>query len=207
MVAEKLNWFRKAIAGLGKRLFFRSTNKVSLLSVNGMLRSVIRTYAELNDNNYEKGLKKFYEQIQEESKNLISEMIAKPLLLGASMESILSKDVEDLPFLASIVFWALMGKDSKKIFEEAEFVKLADGSYKLIIKQNMCIICAQEYELKAQDFGSESFGDIFALLFSGVIQAFTDYVGNEYTITAEESKCFMRGDPHGEITIILSPRK
>ncbi|MHA1299383.1 MAG: hypothetical protein ACTSO9_08115 [Candidatus Helarchaeota archaeon] len=207
MVVDKLSWFRKGLSGIGKRIFFWKTNKANLFLVNGTMRCVIRLYAKLNDNNFEKALDLITSQIEEESKNLISEMLNKPLLAGISMDGIISRDMDDLPFLASAVFWSIMGKDSKKIFADPKFIKEPDGSYKMIIKQNMCILCAEEKELKAEDLGSQNFGDIFALLFRGVIQAFVDYVGNEYDVTARETKCFMRGDPHGEITVTLTPRK
>ena len=44
---EKLSWFRKLLIGLGKRIYYRKSDKVNVLGVNLMLREVIRHYQDV----------------------------------------------------------------------------------------------------------------------------------------------------------------
>ena len=202
---EKLGWFRKQIGSLGKRVFHWRTDKISLFSLNVFIRSLMRMYASLNDGDYGKGLNIFCEHVEEEAKTLVFDMINEPILFGISMDSIMSKDIEDLVYIATTLFWAMIGKDYKDLWEPIEFTKEDNGNYKLTMKEKMCIICAEEYEIKQEMLGPRNFGDIFAALLVGILQALEEYVGAQYKITGKETKCVLRGDTHGEISIWLTP--
>ncbi len=203
---EKLSWFRKRLASLGKRIYFWKSKRINLFSVNSMIRNLIRRYAKINGGNYEKAIQIFCEQIERESENLITEMISTPIMLGVSMKSVISKSVEDLAFFSALMFWAILGKDYKEMWTDPELIPEENGAFRLIMTQKSCLICAEESELQQEDFKSANFGDILSSIFKGIVQALQDYVGNNFEVTAKETKCFMRGDPYGEITLWLRPR-
>lgn len=202
---EKLGWFRKKIAGLGKRIYFRKSKKINLFSVNCMTRHLLKTYAEINNGNYELGLRDFCAQIEEESKNIIAEMIETPILFGISMKSVMSKSPEDLAFISALTLWAVLGKEYQELWSEPKLVIEENGVLKLTMREQICLFCTEERELTQNDLGDANLGDILASIFKGIIQALEEYVGNEYEITARETKCLLRGDTYGEITLWLKP--
>ncbi|MHA1379660.1 MAG: hypothetical protein ACTSRG_14910 [Candidatus Helarchaeota archaeon] len=171
-----------------------------------MIRNLIRRYAKLNNGDFEKAVQLFCEQIEHESEELITEMINEPIILGVSLKSIVSKSIEDLAFFSALMFWAILGKDYKKMWTDPELIKDEDGTYRLVMTQKSCVICAEERELKQEDFKGANFGDILSSIFKGIAQALQDYIGNDFDVTARETKCFMRGDAYGEITLWLKPR-
>ncbi|MHA1378960.1 MAG: hypothetical protein ACTSRG_11310 [Candidatus Helarchaeota archaeon] len=205
MPVEKLGWFRKKLAGLGKRIYFRKSHRINLFSVNSMVRNVVRIYADINNGDYEKAILDFCEQIEEESNNIIAEMIDTPIMLGTSLKTILAKDPDDLPFISTTLFWALLGKDYQDLWDELKVIKEEKGVIKLVMREKSCLLCIEERELTQKDFGNANLGDIISAIFKGIIQALQDYVGNKFDVTAKETKCFLRGDSYGEITVILTP--
>lgn len=206
MPVEKLGWFRKQLGSLGKRIFHWRIDKISLFSLNVFIRCLMRMYASLNEGDFGKGLEVFCKHVREESKNLIFEMINEPVLLGVTMNTIISKEPEDLLYIATTLFWSMLGKDYKNLWEEMELAKEENGIYRLTMKEKICIICAEEHEIKQEMLGSRNFGDIFASLLIGIVEALEEYVGGEYDVTGRETKCMLKGDGHGEISIWLTPR-
>ncbi len=170
-----------------------------------MLRGLVRLYGEINNGDYEKGVRDFADQVEEESKNFIAEMIDDPIALGVSMSSVMSKAIEDIAFMTTLIFWAIMGKDYKEVWSEPELEILDDGIIIFRMQQKQCLFCAGETLLPSK-FGECHTGEVFAAIVKGIMQALQDYVGNNYEVRARETKCFMRGDPYGEITLWLNPK-
>lgn len=207
MPVDKLGWFRKTLGSLGKRIYHWKADKMNLFGLNVMIRSLVRIYAELNGGNYEKGLEVFSSQVGDEARNLITEMILDPIAFGMSLNAVMSKDPEDLLYISSILFWSILGKNYKDLWEDFEIIKEDNGVIKMVMRQKVCLLCAEERELTQENFGSLSMGEIFASLLGGIIRALEEYVGNDYEITARETKCLMRGDRYGEVTLWLQPRE
>ena len=170
-----------------------------------MLRNLVKLYGDVNEGDYEKGIRELALQVEEESKNLIAEMITKPIMLGIPLSSILSKDIEDTVFTSTLMFWALLGKDYKEMWGEPTLFLDDDGSAIMKMEMYKCIFCAGE-TLESEKFGGFNTGEIFAAIIRSIVQAIQDYVGNDYEVTAKETKCFMRGDEKGEITVWIKPR-
>ena len=166
-----------------------------------------RTYAEINNGDFEKGLRDFCDQIEIESNYLISEMIETPILLGLSLKSIIATDPEDLLYIATTIFWAILGKEFQDLWPTIEFTVEKNNSIKLVMQESICMFCVEENELTDEDFGGFNFGEILGSVIRGILQALEDYMGNEYVVTTKETKCFMRGDPYGEITVWLKPKR
>ncbi|MFX0140097.1 MAG: hypothetical protein ACFFDN_41025 [Candidatus Hodarchaeota archaeon] len=204
---EKLTWFRKVMAGLGKRIYYWKNRKINLYSFNSMIRNNLKIYGKINNDDYETGLIDWSAQLEELAKNVIIEMINKPIIFGLSMESVLSKRIEDLPFLVGLIFWALLGKDHKDIWPIPYLVMEENGVVKAVVRQNSCIACTEENKLTQKDFGELGMCNVIAVVMKGILQALQDYVGNDYDITKEITKCFMRGDDYGEFIYTLTPRK
>lgn len=203
---EKLGWFRKRLAGLGKRIYFQRSHKINLFGINSMVRNVVRIYAKINNGDYEKALLDFCAQVEVESTNIIAEMIDTPIALGTSLKTVLATNPDDLPFIATTLFWALLGSNFQEIWSDIEYEREDDGTIKLTLRENSCLFCIEENELTQADFGSASLGNILAGIFKGILQALMDYIGNAYDVTATETKCFLKGDGYGEITVILKPK-
>ncbi len=172
-----------------------------------MVRNILHLYAGINNGDYQQAVHDFATQVEEESKNIISEMIDTPILLGVSMSSVMSKSIEDIIFISTLIFWAIFGKDYKEMWTEPELSMEDDGTVRLTLQQKFCLFCAEESKLTHEHFGIFTPGEVLAAIFKGILQALQDYVGNEYNVIARETKCFVRGDPHGEITILLKPRE
>ncbi|NHI94740.1 MAG: hypothetical protein EAX96_19775 [Candidatus Lokiarchaeota archaeon] len=202
---KKLGWFRKQLGAAGKRIFHWKIDKISLFSLNVFIRCLMRMYASFNDGDYEKGLNAFCKHVEEEARNLIFDIINEPILFGITMDSIISKEPEDIVYIATTLFWAMIGKDYKDLWEQLELVKEDNGAYKLTMREKICIICSEETQLTQDMLGSRNFGDIFASLLVGILQALEEFVGNKYQITGKETKCMLKGDSHGEISIWMTP--
>ena len=206
MPVEELGWFRKQLGALGKRVFHWRIEKISLFSLNVFIRCLMKMYASLNNGDYGKGLDQFCKHVEEESKILIFEMINEPVMLGLTMDTVTSKKPEDLVYIATTLFWAMLGKDYKNLWEQLELTKEENGVYKLILREKICIICTEETHLTQNMIGSRNYGDIFASLLVGILKALEEYVESPYEVTGKETKCMLKGDAHGEITIWLTPK-
>ncbi|MHA1793958.1 MAG: hypothetical protein ACTSVI_15055 [Promethearchaeota archaeon] len=207
MPVEKLGWFKKKVASIGKHIYYWKLKKINLYAVNSMLRNLVHLYGELNDGDYAKGIRELAAQIEMESQNFISEMIDEPILLGVTMSSVMSKSVEDVVFFATLMFWSMLGKDYKEIWAEPTMKTEEDGTVVIVMQQKKCLFCAEESKLTREQLGDFTTGEILASMFKGILQAVQNYVGNDYEVTARETKCFMRGDNMGEITVWFTPRK
>ena len=207
MPVEKLGWFRKALAAMGKRFYYWRSKKIKLVVINAMVRAILRIYAEQNGGNYEKGLREFTEQVEQESLYLVSRLIERPIALGISLGSLMARDYADFEFLTKLIFWVVLGKGYKDIWEEPIITIEEDGTLNFILREKVCLLCAGEKEITRRDLNDFTLGKALAALFAGVVQALQDYLGNEVRVTGKETKCFMRGDPYGEITITLTPKR
>ncbi|MHA1377589.1 MAG: hypothetical protein ACTSRG_04300 [Candidatus Helarchaeota archaeon] len=204
---EKLGWFRKRIADIGKRIYYAKSEKLNFLIVNLMVKHITRAYAEIFDS-YEKALEEIEALVRSEARNILIEIIERPILLGRNMKMVLSKSLDDIAFLASTVFFGILGKDFSKFFAEPEF-SIYRGVGTLTIRMNRCPVCAGIHDIKQEELGGKegkTLAGFLAILFEEIIELEQEYVGNEYFVEAKETKCFMKGDPYGEIQVKLYPK-
>ena len=203
MPVEKLSWFRKRLADIGKRIYYSKSDKLNFLIVNLMVKHIQNAYAEIFDD-YGKACEEVENLVRSEARNMLVEIMEKPVFLGRSMKMLLSKSLDDIAFLASTTFFGMLGKDFKKFFAEPEF-SIYKGVGTLTIRMNRCPICAGR-QVKQEELGEKTLAGFLAVLFEEIIELEQEYVGNDYRVEAKETKCFMKGDPYGEITIKLYPR-
>ncbi|MFX1452182.1 MAG: hypothetical protein ACFFCM_15200 [Promethearchaeota archaeon] len=203
---EKLSWFRKRLADIGKRIYYHKTEKLNFYIVNLMVNHIIKAFAEILGD-YEKALDEIENMVKVEAKNILVEIIEKPIFLGKSMKMIISKDINDIAFLASTTFFGLLGKNYKTFFEEPEFSTDSKGVGKLVLRMKKCPICAGVRHVTQEKLGKKTLGGFLAILSGEIVELIQEYVGNPYRIESKETKCFMKGDPYGEIVIMMYPKE
>ena len=123
-----------------------------------------------------------------------------------------SKSLEDLEFLSDVALYVVLGPDWNDFFEEPIYVpgeKTDDGVPQLIMRQKKCVLCTglRPGDIDQSKLRTNSYGELLASALVALLQMIQDYVGNEYEITSKETKCLMKGDGYGEITLWLKPRK
>ncbi|NVM31284.1 MAG: hypothetical protein HWN65_20770 [Candidatus Helarchaeota archaeon] len=205
---QKLSWFRKLLIGLGKRIYYRKSEKVNVLGVNLMLRAVIRQYEEVTGN-LDDALNEFLAQIQVTANEVITNLLHEPIMMGVSMSYTLSRDIRDGPFTIHALIYGMIGGNFKKTFHYPMIIYNEDGSGKFIIRTKgiSCILCSSVTDIKKEDLGENNYGNILATLFGTIIQQAWSYIETPYTmVEAKETKCLLRGDPYGEIEIKFEPK-
>ena len=206
---QKLSFFRKLLISLGKRMYYRKSDKVNVLGVNLMLREVIRHYAEVMGGNLPEALNKFQEQVAVTADEVITNLIHEPIMAGVSMSYALSREIKDGPFTIQSLIYGMIGSDYKKTFEPVWLELNEDGSGRFVIrtKGKACILCSSVRDISGSDLGDANYGNILATLFGTIIREAWAYIESPYTfIEANETQCVLRGDPCGEITIYFKPK-
>lgn len=207
MSVEKLGFFRKLIIGLGKNLYYRKAEKVNVLGLGLMMRELLRDYTEVLGGSLEAALSEFESQIKVQSAEVISKLISEPIMMGVSMSYALSRDINDLPFITQAMFHGMIGNDYYKIFDYPKLNINQDGTGNLIIRMKQCIMCGAIDDIKKEDILNKDYGGTVATLFGTVIKEAWAYLEVPYVVLdAKETKCFLRGDPYGEITITFTLR-
>ncbi len=204
---EKLSIFRKLLIWLGKRIYYRKSEKVNVLGVNFMLREVIRHYTDIIGN-LPDALKEFQAQVSVTADEVITNLIHEPLMLGVSMSFALSRHIPDGPLTIQSLIYGMIGSDYKKTFEDVKLEWNGDKSGKFLIrlKPPACILCSGARDILPEELGDRDYGNILATLFGTIIRQAWSYLETPYELTAaKETKCLLRGDPYGEITISFIP--
>lgn len=205
----KLSFIKKLLIGLGKRIYYWKSEKVNVLGVNLMLRAVIRHYTEVIGN-LPDALEEFQSQLTVTADEVITNLLHEPLMLGVSMSYALSTYIPDGPFTIQALIHGMIGSNYKKTFEYPILVQNEDYSGKYIIrtKGNSCILCSGARDMAKEELGDTgNYGNILATLFGTIIDQAWSYIKTPYEVTeSKETKCLLRGDPYGEITISFKPK-
>ena len=198
---KKLSWFRKLIIGLGKRLYFRKSEKVNVLGMGLMLRELLRNYQEFLGS-LEDALAEFESEVQVQATEVITNLLYEPIMMGVSMSYTLSQDLKDGPFTTQAMIYGIIGKNYKKVFSYPQMILYEDGSGEAIVRMKQCIMCASITDVTKEDLGTQNYGNCVATLFGTAINEGWKYLGLPYEVVeAKETMCFLRGDPYGEFTI------
>jgi hypothetical protein len=180
---------------------------VNVLGLVLMMREHLRDYREVLGGTLENALSEFEKQIKVQAAEVISKLISEPIMMGVSMSYALSRDINDLPFTTQAMFHGMIGKDYYKVFEYPKLTLNQDGSGNLVIRMKQCIMCAGINDIAKEEIMKKDYGGTVATLFGTVIKEAWDYMEMPYQVLeAKETKCFLRGDPYGEITIIFAPK-
>ncbi len=208
LVVEKLGWIKKQLGNIGNKVFFWKSDKINLLLIASIVQSVIEEYQEMNDGNLPNALEKLAEGAEMGAAEIVTDLIENPIMFGISLSFLLSRNLEDI---ALQIWWTLKsvsGKDASKIFGMPKFFpaeKEEDGIAKIKVPIKQCMMCANQTNLSAEDLGGQDYFHVITVLAGSAIQHVQDYVGNKYKIKSKETKCFIRGDDEGEITLYFIP--
>jgi hypothetical protein len=71
----------------------------------------------------------------------------------------------------------------------------------------MCTGLIPGVDIDPNKLRKNSYGELFGQAVAVLLQMVQDYVGNNYDVTLKETKCMLRGDPHGEYLISLIPKE
>ncbi|NVM52948.1 MAG: hypothetical protein HWN66_04535 [Candidatus Helarchaeota archaeon] len=207
MVPEKLGKFRKALASLGKRIYWRfMTKKMNLWMLSSMAYGVTKKYEEIFDGDTGLAVDTFTEQFVNGATSIMYE------LLG-TMKIFFSKSLTDLAFLGETALYVIMGPDWEKFFEHPQYIpaeKTDDNIPQLIIRQKMCVLCTgltPGVEIDHTKLRENSYGELLAKALVALLQLIQDYVGNKYTLVVKETKCLLRGDSYNEGVTFFYPKE
>ena len=208
MVIEKIGWFKRRMGDIGKRLFFNKSEKMNLLLTSAIVQSTIEEYTSIMGGSLPDALKLFGEGVKAQALDLVTEAIETPILFGLKLAFLLSKEPSDIAIQMGFTFWGLAGKMSKEHFTKPKFISAEeseDNIAKVIIGVKKCPVCIGLTNVTEKDLQGEDYITVLSALSEAAIQDIQDYVGNKYKIVCKETKCFLRGDDQGEMTLYFHP--
>ena len=209
MVSKKLGWIKKRIGDFGNKIFYWRSDKFNLLLMASIVQSVIEEYQEIYEGDLPKALEVLAQGAEAGSGEFVTDLIENPIMFGISLKFLLSKH---LPDIASQIWWTLQtiaGSDAKKLFGRPKFIpaeESEEGVAKIVTPIKQCIMCATKTDISTDDLGDHDYFHVLTILAQAAVQHVEDYVGNSYKIECKETKCFLRGDDHGEITTYFYPK-
>ncbi|MBD3230891.1 MAG: hypothetical protein GF329_22120 [Candidatus Lokiarchaeota archaeon] len=213
MVKERVGLLFKLFAHIGKRLYYKKQSKLNFLLLICIVKAVVKEYTRLNNGDIEEALKILGDTVKRETAVVVLDLIDKPVLLGIKMAIMLSKDIRDIPFDLKLAFWSILGKRASKVFEDPVLILAEDAEdniAKIKIGMKICPFCPEdlsETDITPEDLGDEDFAIVMTALGEAAVQNIEDYVGNSYNIICRETKCRLKGDEKGELTIYFYPKE
>jgi len=206
MPPEKLGFFRKSLAKLGKRVYWKVSKKMNLFMLSSMAYGVTKKYEEIFKGDTGMAVDTFTEQFVNGANSIMYELLPQ-------MNFFFSKSLEDVAFLADVAMFVILGSKWKKFFGQPIFVpaeKSEEGVPKLIIRFVRCVLCTglkPGKDIDQSKLRKNTYGELLARALVSLMQLIQDYVGNEYTLEVKETKCRLRGDSYGEGVVYFYPKK
>ncbi|MHA1310807.1 MAG: hypothetical protein ACTSQO_07725 [Candidatus Helarchaeota archaeon] len=209
MVIDKLNFFTKLLGSFGKRYIFNTAQKINLYTCGLIVQETMKIFMDIYGD-YEIGIEEFNEALATGVKEMIADMLDQSYLFGKGLGDIVSRTPSDSCSAIEIGFWALMGKESKQLIEKPIWVPFEQPNEyigKLVVGIKRCPFCFGMDKNIESKLTKVHYGDFFAIMIGGILQEIMEYVGNDFEMISKETKCFMRGDEKGELTIYFKQRK
>ncbi len=204
----ELSRFKKLLGGLGKRLYHLRESKEKMNFLSYMYETIIEEYADIHGGNYENAIDHLIELIKPMSIEVISKLLLDVKVAGVPYKSLITKSLEDLPYLMETSLYAIFGNWATKVFEKQPVLIPASESAEkvptivLLIKE--CPFCSYT-TISPEKLGAHKYGKFLCLTTEQMLQATEDYIGNEYTVVGRETKCFLNGDDRGEMRFWFYP--
>ncbi|MHA1129448.1 MAG: hypothetical protein ACTSRC_18830 [Candidatus Helarchaeota archaeon] len=205
MVPEKLGFFRKLLAKIGKRVYWKISKKMNLWMLSSMAYGVTKKYEEIFEGDTGKAVDTFTEQFISGANSIMYELLPR-------MKVFFSKSLDDLEFLTDVAMYVIMGPKWKQFFGKPQFIPAddtADGVPKLIIRFIRCVLCTglrPGIDIDHSKLKKNSYGELLARALVALMQMIQDYVGNDYKLDVKEVKCRLRGDEWGEGVVFFFPK-
>jgi hypothetical protein len=205
---SEIGRFKKLLGGFGKRLYNWRETKESMNFLSYMYESILEEYADIFNGDYEKSMDTLIELTRPMSQEVVSKLLLEVKVLGVPFKSYITKKVEDVPYITEMSLYAVYGSWSKKIFKKPVLIPAAEspeGVDTIVLEVLECPYCCNTM-LTADKLGAHKYGKLQVLTIEQMTQVMEDYAGNDFEVVGRETKCFLNGDPNGEIRIWLYPR-
>ncbi|NVM28170.1 MAG: hypothetical protein HWN65_04950 [Candidatus Helarchaeota archaeon] len=205
MPKEKLGFFGKLLAKIGKHYYWWRARKMNalMMSIN-FLECVRIIYEDIHDHNLPAALEAF----KELGRNAGQQVIYEFLDAG---KRIFSKRLEDFPVILEAAWYIFMG-------DHISGAQLLPATYdlpqRLVWRVEKCVFCAGlkqddsivvNKETMDWDNTRLTWGSVVCGVMESALQAILDYVELPYDIAVEETGCIMKGDPYSEYTAYFWP--
>lgn len=202
MAGKKLGFFKKFIGNVGRRLYFRTSKKFRLGTLNLLYRALVEYLAEINDNNIQSAIKVLEEQlVSPEASNILYELMSKKIA-GYSFESFMTQDLMDMEYLTPFFLYAVFGPYSKELFGKPRMGVTEDGVTYMRLPLKKCFMCSFESKIVPESLGEKDYGGGLPVILKIVNENLMEfaYGENPYRVVVKETMCRVRGDPEGEVT-------
>jgi hypothetical protein len=206
MPKEKLGFFGKLLAKIGKHYYWWRARKMSGLLMSLDMLECMRIIYEYHDNNLPEALKTFKELGHRAGQSVIYEFLD-------AGKRIFSKRLEDLPVIVQSAWYIFMGDNISDI---QVIPAKGEMPIRFVWPVEQCVFCAglkQDTSIivnkETMDWENTrlTWGSAVCGVMESALQAVLDYVELPYTITVEETGCIMKGDPFSEYTAYFWPKK
>ncbi|NHI94001.1 MAG: hypothetical protein EAX96_16045 [Candidatus Lokiarchaeota archaeon] len=209
MVSKKLGWIKRRLGDFGNKLFYRKSEKMNLFIVTSIVQSVIEEYRNIYEGDLPKALKELAKGSETGAGEIVSDLIENPIMFGISLKFLLSKHLPDVGLQIWWTLLSILGNDAKKIFGKPKFIpatEAEDGITKIVIALKQCMMCSTKLNIAPEDLGDQDYFHVITSIAEAAVQHMQDYVENDYKIKCKETKCFLRGDDQGELTLFFYPK-
>lgn len=204
MPKEKLGFFGKLLAKIGKHYYWWKARKMNGLLMSLDMLECVRILYEINDNNLAAALQTFKELGRSAGQAVVYEFLD-------AGKRIFSRTIEDYPTILEAAYYIFMGDH----IQDARLLP-AEGNLpqRIVWRVEKCVFCAglkQDDSIlvnaETMDWANTrlTWGSAICGVMESAVQAIFDYVELSYTVTVEETGCIMKGDPFSEYTAYLWP--
>ena len=207
MVSNKLGFFKKILAKLGKRIFWRfMTRKMNLWMLSSMAFGVTKKYEEIYEGDTGLAVDTFTQQFIHGAESIMYGLMD-------TLKIFFSKSLDDMEFLSDTAMYVILGSKWKDFFGTPQFIKAEeaeDGVAKLVMRFQRCVLCTglrPGIDIDHTKLRENSYGELLARALTALLQMIQDYVGNKYRLEVKETKCRLRGDLYGEGVIYFYPKE
>ncbi|MFX0209146.1 MAG: hypothetical protein ACFFDT_24395, partial [Candidatus Hodarchaeota archaeon] len=169
---------------------------------------IIEEYADICDGDYEKAMDILTELIRPVSLEILSKLLLEIKVLGVSFQTLITKDINDLPYLLETMLYAVFGSWAPKVYKKPILIHASDSPLNvdtIVLKLDNCPFCCNTM-IPPEKFGSHRYGKLMCLTIEQVIQLIQDYSGNDCKVVGREIECYLAGASKAELRFWLYPK-
>ena len=178
------------------------TKKMNLYTLSLLQKHVFLKYVEIHKNQ-EITIEILKDQVTEGANFILQDIFGK-------VKFFVSESLEDLKYLADLAYFIIIGPDFKEFFD-VQFISKTeseDGIPKLVTKIKKCVCCVSiKDELQQEEIEDLNYIDMLFSALTALLQMILDYVSGDYLVESKETKCYLKGDPIGEVITYIKPKK
>ena len=202
MVAQKLGFFRKLLAKIGKRFLWWKQPKLVGLFLSLTYLEDVKMMMQLSDGTLETALDDFYRVGKIAGHDITFEFLD----LG---KYVFSRSLEDLPTIISTAYYVMTGQN----FTTCKFhPATVQDPAKVVFTIDRCLFCGglkkeTSIDVNKETVGKQTWGSVVSGIVEAAVEVIEEYVGNNLDVKVKETKCIMNGDPYAEFTVYLHEKE